>query len=48
MCYTNERGNSYSFLDPLPNDAGHFVAVAVDNGVRNLDFSEGRAERALS
>ena len=33
-----EVGEDQLLLDKLPDDAGHLIAVHVDDGVRNLDF----------
>lgn len=27
------------FLDELPNDSGHLIAIEVDNGVLDVDFA---------
>jgi hypothetical protein len=34
-------GSTYLFLDPLPDDSGHFVTVQVDNWLVDLYFLEG-------
>ena len=47
MCLKVKEKKSYAFLDPLPNDTGHFVTVNVDDGVGNLNLSEVGREGTL-
>jgi hypothetical protein len=36
-----EVGLDQPFADPLPDDAGHLVAVELDDGVLHLDLGHG-------
>ena len=39
--------DTYTLLDPLPDNSGHLVTVHVNNWVGNLDLLEGGGEATL-
>ena len=38
----------YLFLDPLPDDSGHFISIEINNWLVDLDLLEGLSEASFA